>query len=406
MWFRTAKCPVSEKARLWAEESLRWLRGEFGDDALRGEVLLPETVFPPGSYTGSEDDVSVVLRRLCDRIGFPVESVRIEFDDDPDVAPDPRFPVAHRFSGAAGEYRRRGGMAVLAIRRRQLRHPVALAATRRGRRFRRLLSSSARTGRVVPRCVRGRAVHSRPADSPIRQANMDTSARMAFAGAVLAAGARGSDPMHIADVLAPYLIGAATTLIVQLVIQFFVVPRVDTRKRREDRFERNVLELGALLTSEAGERARKVRLEQSIFRSMKQAGYGSEPDQEQRMKEQGGNTQSLTWEFIGFVRTRILWPAERVMAFTPSADEIIKFQLAVMRYLLRAEGIAGWSQEDERTDDEFEAAWEAEEETRSNLIRQVKLLADLPHPPRPVRGGRLVRRRQAARITRAHRPAG
>jgi hypothetical protein len=124
-----AKCPVSEKARLWTEESLRWLRAEFGDDALRGEVLRPQTVFALGSYAGREGDVSVVLRRLCDRIGVAVESVAIEFDDDPDVAPDPRVPVVHRFSGAAGEYRNRDGMAVVAVRRRELRHPVALAAT-------------------------------------------------------------------------------------------------------------------------------------------------------------------------------------------------------------------------------------------------------------------------------------
>jgi hypothetical protein len=125
----SAKCPVSEKARLWTEGSLRWLCGEFGDDVLRGEVLLPETVFPPGSYTGSEDDVSAVLRRLCDRMGVAMGSIAIEFDDDPDPTPDPRVPVAYRFSGAAGEYHRRGQMSVLAIRRRQLRHPVALAAT-------------------------------------------------------------------------------------------------------------------------------------------------------------------------------------------------------------------------------------------------------------------------------------
>jgi hypothetical protein len=86
-------------------------------------------VFPPSSYTGRESDVSVVPRRLCDRMGLAAESVAIEFDDDPDATPDPRVPVAYRFSGAAGEYRRRGGMAVLAVRRRQLRHPVALAAT-------------------------------------------------------------------------------------------------------------------------------------------------------------------------------------------------------------------------------------------------------------------------------------
>jgi len=62
-------------------------------------------------------------------MGVPIQSVAIEFDDDPDLTPDPRVPVAHRFSGAAGEYRRRGGTAVLSIRRRQLRHPVGLAAT-------------------------------------------------------------------------------------------------------------------------------------------------------------------------------------------------------------------------------------------------------------------------------------
>jgi hypothetical protein len=54
-------CPVSEKARLWTEESLGWLCSQFGDHALRSEVLAPQTVFPPGSYARTQDDVSVVL---------------------------------------------------------------------------------------------------------------------------------------------------------------------------------------------------------------------------------------------------------------------------------------------------------------------------------------------------------
>jgi hypothetical protein len=62
-------------------------------------------------------------------MGVPVKSVTIEFDNDPDVGPDPRFPVVHQFSGSAGEYRYRKGKAVIAIRRRQLQRPVALAAT-------------------------------------------------------------------------------------------------------------------------------------------------------------------------------------------------------------------------------------------------------------------------------------
>jgi hypothetical protein len=49
-----AKCPVSAKARVWIEDSLRWLRSEFGDAALNGDVLLPQSIFPSGTYGGTE----------------------------------------------------------------------------------------------------------------------------------------------------------------------------------------------------------------------------------------------------------------------------------------------------------------------------------------------------------------
>jgi hypothetical protein len=39
-------------------------------------------------------------------------------------------------------------------------------------------------------------------------------------------------------------------------------------QRREDRWERNVLDLGELLTSQVGESIYKVRLEQSLFRPL------------------------------------------------------------------------------------------------------------------------------------------
>jgi peptidoglycan biosynthesis protein MviN/MurJ (putative lipid II flippase) len=55
--------------------------------------------------------------------------------------------------------------------------------------------------------------------------------------------------------LVTFLVGAATALVVQLVIQLYVVPRVETRKRRKDRWERDVRELGELLTTSVGSRA-------------------------------------------------------------------------------------------------------------------------------------------------------
>jgi hypothetical protein len=210
--------------------------------------------------------------------------------------------------------------------------------------------------------------------------------------------------VHVVEVLVPYLIGAAATLLVQMLIQFYVVPRVETRKRREDRFERNVLEPRELLTTQVADRAHQARLEQSIFRALRQKDYGPEFDQAnvvRGIEDQGRKAQQLTWEYIGFVRARVIWLAERVTDLTPKADEIIKLQVAYMRYLLQAERVAGWSMDDESTDDEFEAAWQAEQDARNGLTEQVRLLAGLPHPPRAPRGIRAMRRFQAARIARS-----
>lgn len=76
--------------------------------------------------------------------------------------------------------------------------------------------------------------------------------------------------MRIIDTLVPYLIGAATALAAQMVIQLYVVPRVETRKRRVDRWERYVLELGEVLTTMLSERAEEAMVEQGAFRLVHQ----------------------------------------------------------------------------------------------------------------------------------------
>jgi large-conductance mechanosensitive channel len=48
-------------------------------------------------------------------------------------------------------------------------------------------------------------------------------------------------------VLLPYLIGAAFTFVVQDLVQVYVVPRVQTRRQREDRWVKDVRDLGELL---------------------------------------------------------------------------------------------------------------------------------------------------------------
>ncbi len=130
MAWLTAKCPVSAEAQRWIQDSLQWLLAEFGDDVLNGEMLLPESVFPPGSFSGTEASLRPLLQRLCTRIGVDIDAIQVDLSDDPDIPEmGPSVPIATQFSGAAGHFQWDGGVPVVALRRRQLRDPVALTAT-------------------------------------------------------------------------------------------------------------------------------------------------------------------------------------------------------------------------------------------------------------------------------------
>jgi hypothetical protein len=128
--WRAAKCPVSAQAQAWIEDSLQWLRREFGESALNGDVLLPELRPRSDSYRGTEADLHAELQRLCTRMSVPLEAIRIELSDDPDIPEArPGMPILSQFSGAAGHFQPSGDRFIVAIRRHQLRNPVALTAT-------------------------------------------------------------------------------------------------------------------------------------------------------------------------------------------------------------------------------------------------------------------------------------
>jgi hypothetical protein len=125
-----AKCPVSAEAERWIQDSLQWLAAEFGGDALNGEVLLPESLFPPGSFSGTEADLRPLLQRLCARVGVDIDAIQVDLSDDPDIADlGSQVPIVSQFRGAAGHFQWDEGVPIVAIRRRQLRNPVALTAT-------------------------------------------------------------------------------------------------------------------------------------------------------------------------------------------------------------------------------------------------------------------------------------
>ena len=115
-----------------------------------------------------------------------------------------------------------------------------------------------------------------------------------------------------------FLLGAATTLFVQV----YVVPRVETRKRREDRWERNVLELGDLLTTRLARRAEKTYVAQAVFRDMMQ--LESEPGLDQRKiaqskEQQTRDAQQAMTAYSDLLRTRVNLLIGRIEKIAPEA---------------------------------------------------------------------------------------
>lgn len=128
MWWSEPKCPVRQEEQLWIEQSLDWLTGQFGAEALRGPVLVPEASFFPAGYTGSEADVRAVFASVCRKLEVPPGRVVLEIEPEEDERLFEAVAMNHQSVDAAGHWQRRDGSTVITIQLKQAREPVALVA--------------------------------------------------------------------------------------------------------------------------------------------------------------------------------------------------------------------------------------------------------------------------------------
>ena len=77
---------------------------------------------------------------------------------------------------------------------------------------------------------------------------------------------------------------------------------------------------------------------------------------------------------------------DRIRSFDPKVKIIGEFDMAAHRHWLYAM-VEFVPEHDSRTEDEFDSEWKQDREARRALIKQVKRLADLAHPPRAARLG-------------------
>jgi hypothetical protein len=183
--------------------------------------------------------------------------------------------------------------------------------------------------------------------------------------------------------LLTFLVGAATALAVQWVVQLYLVPKVETRKRREDRWERDVLELGELLTTSLTDRANELHAAQLVYRDVRDR-QGDEHDPALVARHAKDAEQEM-FAYGSLIGTHVEWLIDRVLAPSPEASEIKRLDTLALKYRMQTTLVRVLPDEDNRTETEFDETWEKERAARTALIKQVELLADLPHPPRASR---------------------
>lgn len=126
------RCPVTERERTWIEESLDWLRGEFGVAPLNVPVVLPTSEYFPPPFAGSDGDVRALVRAVARYMGVQSD-VDVEFSEDFEHAENLRRLApggTFESEGAAGFFAEGGedGPPVVMIDRSNVGDPARLLA--------------------------------------------------------------------------------------------------------------------------------------------------------------------------------------------------------------------------------------------------------------------------------------
>jgi hypothetical protein len=183
--------------------------------------------------------------------------------------------------------------------------------------------------------------------------------------------------------LLPYLAGAASAFVVQFLIQVYVVPLVETRRRRLERWEKDVLDLGELLSGTVGDAALQARSDQFSVRLVQQMVGSPDFDPafvERELSKYRTAARQATSSFQAQANSRADWLMDRITMYRPS-NLVVKFTQASLRYrvhVIKPAPDEWWKLSDE----DWEAWWDEEVRLRTELISAVRQLTWDRHPLR------------------------
>lgn len=197
-----------------------------------------------------------------------------------------------------------------------------------------------------------------------------------------------ADPTF-SDRLLPVVIGAVIALAGAAAVQLWLVPRVETRTRREQRWEDDVLALGQLLTFDHPRIVGELRAELHWLALLAEPPDGADPASEQWAQIKAEHKQSASSARHNFdaLRTRVEWLIDRVVSIAPKAEPLAHLATQRRTYFLRhiefeeLEWRPDIPNQPPLTDDHIEATADAMTAIAGEILKSVKELAS-GAPPR------------------------
>ncbi len=126
-WFRPT-CPVEEQAKIWIEERMTWLVGQYGRLPMQGATVLPTDEFFPDEFAPTPEAITTMLHRVCGYMN--IDSAQVDLSFYAELRGNDVNPLGGGTdSGTSGLYGQDGGRIHVAIEMAHCSDPTALVAT-------------------------------------------------------------------------------------------------------------------------------------------------------------------------------------------------------------------------------------------------------------------------------------
>ena len=93
MFWNKPQLPVTSNDQEWTEDSLLWVKEQFGEDFLRTvSIKTPTTKYFNRKFKGTEEDATFAFERICEYMSVDPKTIYLSFYGHEDIASNHRLP--------------------------------------------------------------------------------------------------------------------------------------------------------------------------------------------------------------------------------------------------------------------------------------------------------------------------